>query len=230
MTAMERGYRDTRWLTFKQALDQGGHVKKGEKGTKVVFWKKLEKEDDEGEKKKILLAREYTVFNVEQCEGLAVIPTGNSHVPTEDEVLEMVKGVGVVVQEGGARACYIPSLDVVQMPSAKDFADQGAYRSVLLHETAHWTGHASRLNRDFSGRFGSEAYAFEELVAELGSAFMCATLGVEGKLQHAEYIANWLQVLKGDKFAVFTAARLAQEAMELVLGDAAEEEELAAAA
>ena len=233
MQAAVRGYMDTRWLTYKQAAQLGGHVKKGEKGTKVVFWKAVTKDaEKEGEeKRRLLYAREYTVFNVEQCEGLDVTPIAPPPAPSEDEVLAMVTRLGVLVEHGGSEACYSPLLDRVRMPRLETFVDQGAYRSILLHETAHWTGHPSRLKRDLSGRFGSESYAFEELVAEMGSAFMCAALGVEGRLQHSQYIGDWIRVLKNDRFAVFTAARMAQEAMELVLGGAqSEEEDVAAAA
>ncbi len=237
-TAMSKGYKDTRWLTFKQALDLKGHVRKGEKGVQLVYWKRLgqKSEGEEGEevvegKQKVrLVPLSFTVFNVEQCDKLTVEPLPAPPTVSEDDVLSLALKLGARVQHGGDRAFYSPAADFVQMPFAADFVDRGAYRSTLLHEVAHWTGHTSRLNRNLSGRFGSESYAAEELVAEMASAFMCAAIGVEGKLQHPEYVANWLQVLKNDKYAVFTAARHAQQVMELVLGKAEEEEQVAAAA
>lgn len=225
---LERGFKDTRWLTFKQALDMGGHVKKGEKGTHVVLWKTgtrtEEGEDGEETTKKTLYAREYVVFNVEQCEGFQLEKLDSGKPADVDAVLALVSEAGAVVVHGGNRAAYMPAMDIITMPHQDTFTDVGAYQSILLHEAGHWTGHPSRKARDFSGRFGSEAYAFEELVAELTSAMTCAHLGVQGRLQHVEYIGNWLKVLKGDKHAIFTAARLAQEAAEYLLGTARQEE------
>lgn len=241
ITAADMGYSDPRWLTFKQCQAAGGRVRKGEKGTHLIFWKFIDGKQEEGEEAvttpegttsyrgkpgKKAFARFFVVFNAEQCEGLeqlkVVSPTSES---IQGELGAIVSRLGARVVHGGDRACYVPAFDVINMPVASDFRAEDDYRSTLLHELAHWTGHTTRLARDMKGRFGDESYAFEELVAELSSAFSCAQLGITAKLQHAEYIGNWLKVLKGDKHAIFTAARLAQEASEFILGGGAEEDE-----
>lgn len=223
--AMNKGYRSSAWLTFKQAKDKGGHVRKGEKGTRIVFWKFLEKQtgqtDDDGNpiNDRIPMCRAYTVFNVEQCEGIGeteapeiVTPDGYEHIE------EAIQAIGADVVIRGNRAFYVPSLDFIQMPAPDQFQSPADYYATLMHEHTHWTGHKSRLDRDLSGRFGDESYAAEELIAEIGAAFVCARLGIEGKLQHAEYIASWLKVLKNDKRAIFTASSHAQKAAEYLLG------------
>lgn len=214
------------WLTFKQAKELGGHVRKGEHGTLIVFWK-FERKPDRNDPTKLVtvpFARGYTVFNVEQCEGLDTGKLKGPKLPPppkagEYDINAIAADRGAIVRHGGNRAFYAPSLDVIQMPSADAFKSSEHYRSTLAHELTHWTGHASRCNRDFSGRFGDSAYAFEELVAEIGSAFLCTRLGIamEG-LQHADYVANWLKVLKDDKRAIFTAASKARQACEFIMG------------
>lgn len=220
------GYSDPRWLTFKQAKDLGGSVRKGEKGTHVVFWKFFEtdKIDADGEKQRIPMARWYTVFNVEQCDGLEVEPLVKPAQPEPrafvlemSKALPLVEAAGASIKHGGDAAAYSPSTDTIRMPHAHKFQDMASYEGTLLHEAAHWTGHEKRLDRKFGKRFGDDAYAMEELVAELGAAFMCASLGVVGKLQHAEYLGHWAKVLRADKNALFSAASQAQKAATLVL-------------
>lgn len=228
VTALEKGYRDTRWLTFNQAKAAGGSINKGEKGTHIIFWKptrRTEKDAASGEEteRKGLFAREYVVFNAEQCTGLKPMPEPVKASP--DEYVRLVERMGVKMVRGGGRAVYFPQLDTISLPEGDKFFSREAELSILFHEATHATGHKSRRDRDLSGRFGDAAYAFEELVAELGSAFLCAHFGVAGKLQHAEYLGDWLKVLKNDKHAIFTAARLAQEAMEFILGGSSEEQE-----
>lgn len=228
------GYADPRWLTFKQAKEMGGSVKKGEKGTQIAFWNFVEKEQKDGKIKKIPFLRTFTVFNVEQCEGLdeaklkAEAPKEKSEAENPGTVAdEIAERVGATVRRMGERAGYSPSRDMIVMPACEAFESETAYAATLLHELVHWTGHESRLNRSFGKRFGDAAYAAEELVAELGAAFLAASLGLEGKLQHAEYLGHWVEMLKGDKTAIFTAAKEAQKAMEHLLG-ATEEAEKAA--
>ena len=227
-----RGYRDARWLTFKQALDCDGHVRRGEKGTQIVFWRftEIEKQDaTTGETRKVTIpfARFHTVFNVEQCDGLNA-SAGLDAEPATLGAEVLATRAGVSVSFGGTRAFYAPDSDRIQIPAREHFASGDAFEAMLLHELVHWTGHEHRLARDLRHRFSSEAYAFEELVAELGSAFLCAHLGITGRLQHAEYLASWARVLRDDKHAIFTAARLAQEATAYLLGadsDASEKDD-----
>lgn len=230
--AQLRGFSSQRWLTYRQAREAGGHVRKGETGELVVFWKFLRKEkhDEEGHpvldaegnpvEETVPIARGYWVFNVEQCEGLPEAVAGLS--PVEDPEWDPVPGAeafvaatGAEIHHGGNRAFYAPHADRIQMPPRERFEEQDTYYGTLLHELTHWTGHGSRLGRRFD-RFGSEAYAFEELVAELGAAFLCARLGLasEPREDHAGYIDHWLEVLKKDKKAVFTAASAARSAVE----------------
>lgn len=213
------GYATPQWLTFKQAADLGGNVRKGEKGTQIVFWRFRDVKDSQtGETRKIPMLRTYYVFNVAQCDDLE-LPTAKARPaigPTEIDAL--VDRTGAVIAHGGDSACYSPSRDAINMPNRAAFKTLHDYHSTLLHELTHWTGHASRCARDLSGRFGNQAYAAEELIAEMGSAFLCAALNVpHEQLQHADYVANWLQVLRNDNRAIFTAAKAAQVAADFIL-------------
>lgn len=219
------------WMTFKQALELGAHVRKGEKGSLVVYANAIvrtEKDEATGDEvdREIPYMKGYTVFNVEQIEGLPAHFYATA-VPPNDAVTRIAQAetffaaTGAAIQHGGNRAFYRPSTDTVQMPPIEAFRDAESYYATLAHELTHWTGHASRLPRDFgSKRFGSEGYAVEELVAELGAAFLCADLGLmlEAREDHASYIAHWLQVLKNDSRAIFTAAAHAQRAADFVHG------------
>jgi antirestriction protein ArdC len=221
LTAEERGYRSQEWFTFKQAQDAGGHVRAGERGTLVTFWKVLRPREEEaggGEQstRGIPLLRHFTVFNRQQIEGL---PASPDEAPRHDwerieEAEAFVRDSGARVIAGGSVASYSPSADVVRVPTLEDFAQPGSYYATLLHELVHWTGHLSRLERDQSGGFGSPAYAREELVAEMGAAFLCAALSIRGQLQHPEYVGHWLGVLREDKKAIFRAASQARQAAE----------------
>jgi len=220
-TQADKRYTSNAWLTFKQAKELSGHIRKGEKGTSVIFWKfldKTEKQPDGTDKKlTIPMVKAYTVFNVEQCEDLK-LPKRE----TQDESLteyerhehieHVIASTQAEVVYGGDKACYIPAQDKIKMPKLGLFNDPESYYSTHLHELTHWTGHKDRCDRDLSGRFGSESYAAEELVAELGAAFLCAEFGTQGHLQHASYIESWLRVLKQDKRAIFTASSLATKA------------------
>lgn len=222
--AMERGYTAQTWLTFKQVQAEGGQVRKGEKGTTVVYAGQFtpaggaddEREEDAPSTRARAYLRSYTVFNVEQVEGLPSAPARASVEATEvDAGFEVfVAGTGARVVHGGDRAFYAPGSDVVQVPHACQFRDPSAYAGTLAHELVHWTGHPDRLARQFGRRFGDQAYAVEELVAELGAAFVCAGMNfnAEPRDDHAAYLSEWLAVLKADKRAVFTAAAQAQRA------------------
>ena len=157
----------------------------------------------------------YHVFNIDQCDRLP----GRLYqrpAPIEDtthkQVENFITHIGASIKHGGTVACFVRSLDLICLPNRNDFESVEHYYATSLHEHGHWTGHASRLNRDLSTRFGDSSYAAEELIAELTAAFLCAHLGIPGKLRHAEYIASWLRVLRQDKKAIFTAARKATEA------------------
>lgn len=223
-------YSSLGWLTFKQALELGGNVRKGERGTLVVFWKfdEYKKRGNDGSEtlKTSVMARGYTVFNVEQCENLNLSKIKAPTMPTigETDMNALATRVGAIVRHGGDRAYYNAHQDFVQMPGLEAFKDTQNYQSTLAHELTHWTGHEKRCAREFGNRFGDRAYAFEELVAEIGSAFLCAKSGIELEgLQHPNYLANWLSVLKSDKRAIFTASSKAREAASFLMADRADE-------
>ncbi len=223
------GMRHTRagWLTFNQCKQAGGHVRKGEHGVPVVFWKPSERttrgEDGSESTERFLLLRTFTVFNVEQCEGLKLPVRRNAKpvlVPVDPDdaigparvLLESLSDC--TLRHGGNRALYMPALDAIQLPEPQQFTSTDHYRATLAHECAHATGAKQRLDRDLTGRFGSEAYAAEELVAELSAAMVGARLGFDTSLieHHAAYLADWLRVLKNDRKALLTAASKAQQA------------------
>lgn len=219
MAGGAKGYSSDGWLTYKQAQEAGGHVRKGEKGTQIVFAKQITKTtfDDAGneQEERIPVLRLFTVFNVEQCEGLPDSLTGKVEQPAVAGIPladAFIRGLKANVSYGGNKACYIPSRDLIRLPLLSAFKTPEDHYATAIHEHAHWTGHESRLNRNLRNRFGDEAYAAEELIAEMTAAFVCARLGLQGQLQHAEYIGSWLKVLKGDKRAIFTASAAAAKA------------------
>jgi len=229
--AQVNGYGSHVWGTFRQWGAAGATVRKGQKASYVVFYKEIEvvdDEQDENDSKRRLFARATPVFNADQVDGF-----GNPTLETPVEGIEnadaFVARTGATIIHGGSRACYVPSLDEIRMPERASFMGSAtstateAYYSTVLHELTHWTAPSHRCGRDLSGRFGSEAYAMEELVAELGAAFLSAELGitVEPRPDHAQYLAHWLNVLKADKRAIFTAASKAAEAAAFLHGKAA---------
>lgn len=227
--SLERGYNCNRWFTFNQAKAAGAHVRRGEQGSMVVYAGQFEQKDDTEEdgadnqrKTGGRFLRAYTVFNAEQLEGLqpsAELDAVQSGPVLDDAVQGFFDRVGARVLHGGDRAYYMPSADVVQLPPVTAFKDTSAYCATRAHELIHWTGHPSRLARESGQRFGDEAYAFEELVAELGAAFVCADLGLatEARDDHAAYLQHWLAVLRQDKRAIFTAASHAQRAADFLM-------------
>ncbi len=218
------------WLTFKQALARGGNVRKGEKSTPVVFWKWLDPEQGAPVQKRIPLLRYYSVFNVEQCEAIDYpkVDTPVHDFSPIQSAAQLVKGMPKppVIQHGGDSASYAPALDLVRMPVPERFEKPEAYYDTLFHELTHATGHESRLNRrgvadkGEHNQFGSDPYAREELVAEMGAAFLCGHAGIVDRVvdNSAAYIASWLKQLKNDAKLVVTAAAQAQKAADYILG------------
>lgn len=234
--AVAKGYASSTWLTYRQAAEHGGQVRKGERGSLVVYANRIRKTDtdDNGEEieREIPFLRGYTVFNAEQIDGLserfyaAPSPAPGSSpgqalpVPARiDGAEHFVRNTAIDIRHGGDRAFYMVDTDCVRLPPFESFTDPEAYYATLLHETVHATRHPSRLAREFGRqRWGDEGYAAEELVAELGAAFLCADLAItpEPRTDHAAYIASWLAVLKNDKRAIFTAAAQAQRAADFL--------------
>lgn len=224
-------YPDPRWVTFNQARSLKGSVTKGQKGTPITFWYFQEEEKKNPEtgkvtKTRVPYLRIYTVFNVAQCEGLSLedVPPQRDQVLVEEELQKVITRHNPTITFGGSEAFYQKSTDRVQIPLRESFTSDEAFQATLAHELIHWT--ASRLGRDLKSRFeGEQAYAMEELIAELGAAFLCTTWGVPVKLQHhAAYLQSWQTMLKGDKYAIFTAVRKAQEAVDFLLGTSSKEE------
>lgn len=223
---MFEGRSDARWGTYKAWAAAGAQVRKGEKGTQICFFNTLKKERTDGTVDQIPFLKLYTVFNAEQVDNAPAAEPRPEPTPIERmaAVDAWIKATDANIRHGGDVACYSPTLDLIQMPESEQFVDQTDgtraqnYYGVLLHELTHWTGHKSRCNRDFSGRFGDEAYAFEELIAELGATFACAALGIEAEPRedHAKYLKSWLKVLRGDNKAIVTAAKQAQLAFEFL--------------
>lgn len=242
--ADQRGYRDPRWITYRQAQERGWQVRKGEKSARIEYWfyydrvtkEKLDREEvfriqkEEPERMKDIYtnAKCYSVFNVEQVDGdipplqKSTIQDPSALIPFRDEFLE---NLGVNFREGGDRACYSPSTDTITLPYPDVFDSDYAYISTLLHETGHSTGHASRLNRPMAGSFGTPEYAKEELRAEIASAFTAQALQLpynEEALSaevdnHKAYIQNWIEILEKDPNELFTAIKDANKIADYVL-------------
>lgn len=213
------------WATYKQWSELGAQVRKGEKSSLVIFYKEYEtdpapdKADDDGKRR---VARASYVFNASQVDGYAVpsLPEPLGPIERIEAADRFVMATGAKIEHGGERAFYRPSTDHIQIPAEDLFCGTGtmdrseSYYATLVHELTHWSGAKKRLNREFGKRFGDHAYAAEELVAEIGSAFLCAELGIsqDVRADHAQYLAQWLKLLKDDSRAVFTAAAKASEA------------------
>jgi antirestriction protein ArdC len=218
------------WMTFRQAQELGGHVRKGEHGSLVVYADKITRTEtgDDGEDmfREIAFMKGYTVFNCEQIEALpahfyATATPQKSDIERIASAEDFAANTDASIRHGGNRAYYSITDDYVQMPPFECFRDAESYYATLLHELTHWTRHENRLNREFGRkRWGDAGYAAEELVAELGSAFLCADLGLsaEPRDDHASYLASWLDVLKSDNRAIFTASAHAQRAADFLHG------------
>jgi antirestriction protein ArdC len=232
-SAQARGFTTGTWGTYRQWQTNGCQVRKGEKSSLVVFYREFdveERNDDTGETEhgKRLMARASWVFNADQVDGYEVpaLPEPKDPVATVAAADRFITATGAIIRHGGSRAFYRPADDIIQMPERERFLGTAtstateSYYATLLHELTHWTGDARRCDRQFGKRFGDDAYAVEELVAELGAAFLCADLGVTltPRPDHAAYVANWLAVLKADKKAIFTAASAAAKATYFLAG------------
>jgi antirestriction protein ArdC len=242
---IEGAYSSQCWLTFRQALGLGGSVRKGERGTTIVYADRFtphqdggaeqaaraDCEEDAGRARWFL--KRFTVFNVAQCDGLPLDPSPDPVPASQDDIVEqaeaLIDATGVDFRIGGQKAFYSPGADFIAVPPQEVFIHPINYYRTALHELTHWTGHGSRLARDQSGAFGSDAYAREELTAEMGAAFLCATLGIVPTVRHADYIACWLDVLRGDNRAIFRAASAASKAADYLLAFRPDPEAAAAA-
>ncbi len=228
--SVEAGYLSPYWMTYKQAKQLGAHVTKGERGNLVVYastiTKTEEQENGTEEERQIPFMKGYTVFNVEQIEGLPEhyyakpdpVIDPSQRIDHADEFFDNLRAD---IRHGGAKAYYSGASDHVQMPDFQSFRDPESYYATLAHELTHWTKHKTRLDREFGRKkWGDEGYAREELVAELGAAFLCADLSLtpEPGTDHAAYIQSWLKVLKNDKRAIFSAAAHAQRAADYLHG------------
>ena len=226
--ALAKGYAAPLWMTYRQSQELGAQVRKGEHGSLVVFADRFTKTEtnDQGESVEhaIPFMKGYTVFNVEQIEGLPAhyYAQPSNPLPLSDRLThadQFVTATGVTIRHGGNQAYYSPAADHIQLPPFEAFKDKESYYATVLHELTHATRHATRLDRNFGRqRFGDAGYAREELVAELGSAFLCADLGItpEIRADHADYIGHWLKVLAEDNHAIFSAAAHAQRAADFL--------------
>jgi antirestriction protein ArdC len=221
--AERAGYESGAWATYRQWTERGAQVRKGERSTLVLLWKPLSpvKSDEDSETRGRLLARAFRVFNADQVDGYE--PALGSMLDSSARIAKaeaFFTCQPATIWHGSDSAFYDPRVDLVSMPSFGAFVSADAFYSVLAHELTHWTGAKPRLGRDLSGRFGTEAYAMEELVAELGAAFVVGHLGLgcEPRTDHAPYIASWLRVLGSDSRAIVTAASKAQAAADYLIG------------
>lgn len=225
------GFRSPWWMSFKQAAEKGGKVRKGEKGRQIIFWKPLivKKEQPttgKEEAKKIFMLRYYTVFNLEQIDGIDAPqePEGIELQPIEEAqgIVDQMRNAPVITQAAGNKSCYYPSLDKVQMPFFQDFDEAEEFYSVLFHELGHSTGHASRLDRkevQSCSRFGSEDYSKEELVAEMTAAFLCGEAGILPATvkNSVAYLQSWSAKIKEDNKLIINAAAAGQRAADYIL-------------
>jgi antirestriction protein ArdC len=225
---IERGFSGQSWLTFRQALSLGGNVRKGERGTTVVYADRFVPEDEKRRAREtgedaqaIPFLKRFTVFNTDQCENLPEdVATAAPPVPTglvEPRVEALIAATGIDFRIGGSRAFYVPAQDYVQVPPPQAYFEPINWHRTALHELGHATGHESRLARNFSSSFGTKKYAFEELIAEINAAFCCASLGIAPTVRHADYIGSWLEVLREDNRAVVRAASQAGKAADWLL-------------
>lgn len=228
--AVARGFTSPVWMTFRQAQAMGGQVRRGAHGATVVYANRFRRTETGGNgeavERTIPFLKAYTVFNVVQIDGLPPEAYPPPEPPAAPErrnarAEAFFRATGADIRYGGDEAYYSPIGDYVQAPASSAFAEIEDFYATVAHECVHWTRHASRLNRDFGRkRWGDEGYAREELVAELGAAFLCADLGLEPKPRpdHAQYVGEWLQVLRNDKRFVFSAAAFAQKACDYLHG------------
>ena len=225
---IEHGFPGQSWLTFRQALALGGNVRKGERGTTVVYADRFIPDDEKKrsretgeEAQAIPFLKRFTVFNLAQCEGLpddlAIVAPPPEPGLIEPKVEALIKASGIDFRIGGDRAFYVPAHDYVMVPPPQAFFEPINWHRTALHECSHASGALHRLNRDLSGSFGSRKYAFEELIAEVSAAFCCAALGIVPTVRHADYIGSWAEVLREDNRAIVRAASQASKAADWLL-------------
>jgi antirestriction protein ArdC len=230
MDAEAKGYSASKWLTYKQAVEVGGNVRKGEKGTQIVFLGRIIKEDDAGRERAIPFLKGYTVFNVDQCDGLEHLRDSAPKIVNpgvRDAIAdEFMRLTGAVIRHGESRAYYTSTGDYINLPMFEAFTGAEEYYSTAFHELTHWTGAEHRLNRTFGKRFGDATYSAEELVAELGSAFLCAEFGFDNSTldNSAAYIEHWRRFLTEHERAFVEAAGKASRAVDFMRGLALAEE------
>ena len=220
LSSMVKGFSNPAWASFKQWQEMGGSVKAGEKGTKIVWFSPVTKENKvTGESESYAVLKSYYVFNVEQVSGIEIVPVATTDRPfnaiaeAEDRMIK----TGASISHGGDAAFYAPGPDRIQLPHKAAFKNESSYYATAFHELTHWSGAKSRLDRDLhKGRYGNPAYAFEELVAEMGAAFLCQDYRIQGELRHAGYIESWLKALRDDPKAIFKASALAQKAADYI--------------
>jgi antirestriction protein ArdC len=225
---IEAGYPTQRWLTFRQALGLGGSVRRGEKGTPVVYANRFTPEQERArasqageEARSIPFLKQYAVFNAAQCDGLPedlYVPPPPREDLIEPRFRALMEGTGLTIHLGGQRAFYRPADDAIVLPPPQSFFEPINFHRTAAHEMSHATAAAPRLARDLTGRYGSEGYAREELVAEISAAYVCASLGIVPTVRHADYIASWLEVLRSDPRAIVQAAGLASRSADWLLG------------
>jgi antirestriction protein ArdC len=228
IACMERGFGTQHWLTFRQALKLGAHVRKGEKGTTVVYAdrfipyrERMRAEETGDDPQAIPFLKSFIVFNADQCADLPddiapppVPPADNLILPQAEA---LIRATGADIRIGGHQAFYIPSADYIQVPPPSAYFEPINSHRTVCHELGHWSGAAHRLNRDLSGGFGSASYAREELCAEMCGAFVCAALSIVPTVRHSDYLANWLEVLREDDRAIIRAASAASKAADYLL-------------
>jgi antirestriction protein ArdC len=226
-------FASNRWATFKQWSDAGGSVRKGSKGTHVTFYKPTAwaETNDAGDtvQRQGAVLKSFVVFNADQVDGVTFAAPEPIAEPERIARCEQtITATGAVIRHGGDVACYVPSADLIRMPHAGAFDSMANYYATMFHELTHWTGAKHRCDRDLSGRFGNSEYAFEELVAELGAAFLCADHSIQGDLRHAGYIDHWIKCLRENDRAIFKAAALAERAAGFVRNSDTIEDQAAA--
>ena len=237
---IEHSFPGQSWLTFRQALALGGNVRKGERGTTVVYADRFIPDDekrrarDTGEDAQAIpFLKRFTVFNSAQCENLpedvAIVTPPPPPGLIEPRVEALIQATGIDFRIGGNRAFYVPADDYVMVPPPQAYFEPINWHRTALHELGHATGHASRVGRDLSGSFGTKKYAFEELVAEINAAFCCASIGIVPTVRHADYVGSWLEVLREDNRAIVRAASQASKAADYLLSFLPPEDQASAA-
>ena len=233
IAADAKGWTDQRWATYRQWKSEGCGVREGEQATWVTLYKPMIRNEGQPDEKRWAMMKDFPVFNASQCEGelakapeLVILREGQRFNEAEALIIK----TGATIENAGDQPCYIPTKDMVCMPLFERFLSPRKYYATMFHELGHWTGHESRLSRDLKPRFEKEAYAMEELVAELTSSFVCAHLGIESSMRddHAPYVASWLKVLKQDKTAIVTAASAASKAADFIIEGKKQEQQVAA--